>query len=39
MYLQKTLGHTTLQMTRRYAQINEEDLKMVHPKISTLSNH
>jgi integrase/recombinase XerD len=37
LYLQRTLGHTTLQMTRRYAQISEEDLKRVHAKTSILS--
>lgn len=37
LYLQKALGHTTLQMTRRYAQINEQDLKDMHVKTSLLS--
>ena len=37
LYLQRALGHTSLAMTKRYAQINEEDLKRVHLKNSLLS--
>lgn len=37
LYLQRALGHSSLAMTRRYAQINEEDLKRVHLKNSLLS--
>jgi integrase/recombinase XerD len=37
LYLQKALGHTTLQMTRRYANLNEQDLKDMHIKTSLLS--
>jgi site-specific recombinase XerD len=36
-YLQKALGHETLQMTRRYTELNSEDLKMMHAKTSLLS--
>ncbi|HKF53875.1 MAG TPA: tyrosine-type recombinase/integrase [Blastocatellia bacterium] len=35
-YLQKALGHETLQMTRRYTELNGEDLKMMHSKTSLL---
>lgn len=37
LYLQKALGHTTLQMTRRYANLNDQDLKNMHIKTSLLS--
>jgi integrase/recombinase XerD len=37
LYLQRALGHSTLTMTRRYAQINEEDLKVMHKRTSILS--
>jgi integrase/recombinase XerD len=37
LYLQRALGHSSLAMTRRYTQINEEDLKRVHLKNSLLS--
>jgi integrase/recombinase XerD len=36
-YLQKALGHETLQMTRRYTELNSEDLKMMHSKTSILN--
>jgi integrase/recombinase XerD len=39
LYLQQTLGHTTLQMTKRYAHISEDDLKRVHGKISILRKY
>lgn len=35
-HLQKSLGHSTLEMTRRYANLNTEDLQAVHPRISLL---
>jgi integrase/recombinase XerD len=34
--LQRSLGHSTLEMTRRYANLNTEDLQAVHPRISLL---
>lgn len=37
LYLQKCLGHTTLEMTKRYVQISGEDLLQVHHKTSLLS--
>ena len=36
-HLQKVLGHSTLEMTRRYANLMTEDLQAVHEKISLLS--
>lgn len=36
-HLQKSLGHTSLEMSRRYAQLTTEDLTATHPKISLLS--
>ncbi len=36
-HLQKVLGHSTLEMTRRYANLMTEDLQAVHQKISLLS--
>jgi integrase/recombinase XerD len=36
-YLQKALGHESLQMTRRYTELNEEDLKMMQTKTSLLN--
>ena len=36
-HLQKALGHTTLQMTRRYCELDETDLKLVHQKLSPLA--
>jgi integrase/recombinase XerD len=35
-HLQKVLGHSTLEMTRRYANLLTEDLQAVHQKISLL---
>lgn len=35
-HLQRSLGHSTLEMTRRYANLNTEDLQAVHPGISLL---
>ena len=35
--LQKSLGHTSLDMSRRYAQLTTEDLSAVHGRISLLS--
>jgi len=36
-HLQKVLGHSTLEMTRRYANLMTEDLQAVHERISLLS--
>jgi integrase len=36
LYLQRCLGHTSLQMTKRYAQISPEDLRSRHLKTSLL---
>jgi integrase/recombinase XerD len=35
--LQRILGHTTLEMTRRYVQLQTEDLSEVHDSLSVLS--
>lgn len=37
-HLQKVLGHSTLEMTRRYANLVTTDLQAVHERISLLSN-
>lgn len=36
-HLQKMLGHSTLEMTRRYANLQTQDLQAVHQKLSMLS--
>lgn len=36
-HLQKLLGHSTLEMTRRYANLMTEDLQAVHERVSLLS--
>lgn len=36
-HLQKALGHTTLEMTRRYANLMTADLQAVHERVSLLS--
>src|SRR5258706_183254 len=36
-HLQKSLGHTSLEMSRRYANLTTEDLSAVHARISLLS--
>jgi len=36
-HLQKMLGHSTLDMTRRYANLNTQDLQDVHERVSLLS--
>jgi integrase/recombinase XerD len=36
-HLQKALGHSTLEMTRRYANLMTADLQAVHERISLLS--
>lgn len=36
-HLQKALGHTTLQMTRRYTELQTDDLSLMHRKTSLLS--
>ncbi len=38
-HLQKMLGHSTLEMTRRYANLVTADLQAVHERVSLLSNH
>lgn len=35
-HLQRSLGHSTLEMTRRYANLNTDDLTAVHSKVSLL---
>ena len=35
--LQRVLGHATLEMTRRYVNLQTEDLKAVHDKLSLLT--
>lgn len=37
-HLQKMLGHTTLDMTRRYANLVTSDLQAVHERVSLLSS-
>jgi len=37
-HLQKVLGHSTLEMTRRYANLVTADLQAVHERISLLAN-
>jgi integrase/recombinase XerD len=36
-HLQKTLGHTTLEMSRRYANLDTSDLQAAHPRLSLLN--
>ena len=36
-HLQKCLGHSTLEMTRRYANLMTADLQAVHERVSLLS--
>jgi len=36
-HLQKVLGHSTLEMTRRYANLLTEDLQAIHQKVSLLA--
>jgi integrase/recombinase XerD len=36
-HLQKCLGHSSLEMTRRYANLMTEDLQAVHQRVSLLS--
>jgi integrase/recombinase XerD len=36
-HLQKTLGHTTLEMSRRYSNLDTSDLQAVHQRISLLA--
>jgi integrase/recombinase XerD len=36
-HLQKCLGHSTLEMTRRYSNLLTEDLQAVHQRVSLLS--
>jgi integrase/recombinase XerD len=37
-HLQKVLGHSSLEMTRRYANLMTEDLQAIHQKVSLLAN-
>jgi integrase/recombinase XerD len=37
-HLQKVLGHSSLEMTRRYANLVTADLQAVHERVSLLSN-
>jgi len=37
-HLQKSLGHSSLEMSRRYANLSVEDLQAVHQKVSLLSS-
>jgi integrase/recombinase XerD len=36
LYLQKTFGHSTLEMTKRYVEADEEDLQLAHKSLSPL---
>lgn len=36
-HLQKVLGHSTLEMTRRYTNLLTEDLQVVHQRQSLLA--
>ncbi len=36
-HLQKVLGHATLEMTRRYANLLIEDLQAIHQRVSLLA--
>jgi len=38
-HLQKVLGHSSLEMTRRYANLVTADLSAVHERLSLLSSH
>jgi integrase/recombinase XerD len=36
-HLQKVLGHSTLEMTRRYANLLTSDLSSIHERVSLLN--
>jgi integrase/recombinase XerD len=36
-HLQKVLGHSSLEMTRRYANLMTEDLQEMHERVSLLA--
>jgi hypothetical protein len=36
-HLQKVLGHSSLEMTRRYANLTTEDLQAIHERVSLLA--
>jgi integrase/recombinase XerD len=36
-HLQRVLGHTTLEMTRRYVNLTTEDLQKTHQTVSLLT--
>lgn len=38
LYLQKTFGHSSLEMTRRYVDADEEDLSRAHKSLSPLQS-
>ena len=37
-HLQKMLGHSSLEMTRRYVNLVTEDLQKIHEKVSLLTS-
>ncbi len=37
-HLQKMLGHSTLEMTRRYANLMTEDLQAIHQRVLLLAS-
>jgi len=37
-HLQKVLGHSSLEMTRRYANLMTKDLQEIHQRVSLLSS-
>lgn len=36
-HLQRVLGHSSLEMTRRYANLMTEDLQAIHQRVSLLT--
>jgi integrase/recombinase XerD len=36
-HLQKVLGHSSLEMTRRYVNLITEDLQVIHQRVSLLA--
>jgi site-specific recombinase XerD len=36
-HLQRVLGHSSLEMTRRYANLMTEDLQAIHQRVSLLA--
>jgi integrase/recombinase XerD len=39
LHLQRVLGHSTLEMTRRYVDLQTADLQAVHERVSLLTGH